>query len=110
MALRMSSEEKATAQVVWAGEIPAACDGPQWSGSPKAGFESVSVVHASPQAGSGARKKAGAEVLRVLARFDPRGFQATVLRSPARAGGMPKESTVPLPELATRRLMDWPEG
>ena len=29
---------------------------------------------------------------------------------PARAEGMPKGSTVPFPELATCRLMDWPEG
>ena len=57
MALCMSSEETATAQVVWAGEIAAACYGPLLPT-----FESVSVVHASPQAGSGARKKAGPEV------------------------------------------------
>ncbi len=29
---------------------------------------------------------------------------------PARAEGMPQESTVPLPELATCRLMDCPEA
>jgi len=63
-------EETATAKVVWAGKIPAACYGPRWSGNPKRvrnaslpdPFESVSVVHASPQVGLAARKKAGPEV------------------------------------------------
>jgi len=35
MALRMSSEETATAQMLWAGEITAECYGPRWSGNPK---------------------------------------------------------------------------
>ena len=66
----MSSEETATAQMLWAGEITAECYGPRWSGNPKRArkralrqtLASVSVVHASPQAESGAQKKAGSEV------------------------------------------------
>ena len=60
MALRMGSEETATTQVVWAGEITAECYGPRWSGNPKRVrnglFARLSEV------GSGARKKAGPEV------------------------------------------------
>ncbi len=52
MALCISSEETATAQVVWAGEIPAACYGPLLPT-----FESRSVSTPPRMPGSGARKK-----------------------------------------------------